>query len=49
MVYTKRVRFKLERRNKCLTLRVMKAWPKLPRVVVDVPSLEPLQIGLSVL
>ena len=32
-------RFRLDRRKKCFTVRVVKPWPRLPREVVDAPSL----------
>jgi len=40
-------RFKLDRRKKCFTLRVVKHWHKLLREVVDGPSLETFQVRLD--
>jgi len=36
----KKVRFRLDIREKVFTMRVVKHWKRLPRVVVDVTSLE---------
>ncbi|KAK4825070.1 LOW QUALITY PROTEIN: hypothetical protein QYF61_023074, partial [Mycteria americana] len=38
-------RSRLEIRKKCFTLRVVRHWPRLPREVVDAPSLETFQVG----
>ncbi|KAK4822951.1 hypothetical protein QYF61_024248 [Mycteria americana] len=38
-------RFRLDRRRKFFTMRVMKHWHRLPGEVVDAPSLETFQIG----
>ncbi|KAK4825324.1 LOW QUALITY PROTEIN: hypothetical protein QYF61_026843 [Mycteria americana] len=40
-------RSRLEIRKKCFTLRVVRHWPRLPREVVDAPSLEPFQVRLA--
>ncbi|KFM03005.1 hypothetical protein AS27_15505, partial [Aptenodytes forsteri] len=34
-------------RKKCFTLRVVKQWHRLPREVVDAPSLETFQVRLD--
>ncbi|KFQ70472.1 hypothetical protein N335_02735, partial [Phaethon lepturus] len=36
-------RFRLDLRKNFFTTRVVKPWPRLPREVVDAPSLEPFQ------
>jgi len=40
-------RFRLDRRNKFVMLRVVKPCPRLPREVVDAPSLEPFQARMD--
>ncbi|KFQ66127.1 hypothetical protein N335_01946, partial [Phaethon lepturus] len=40
-------RFRLNIIKKCFTLRVVKPWPRLPREVVDAPSLETSQVRLD--
>ena len=40
-------RFRLDTRKKLFTLRVMKPWPRLPREVVDAPSLEIFKVRLD--
>ena len=40
-------RFRLEIRKKFFTMRVVKPWPRLPREVVDAPSLETFQARLD--
>ncbi|KFQ82486.1 hypothetical protein N335_11342, partial [Phaethon lepturus] len=40
-------RFQLDVRKKCFTMRVLKPWPRLPREVVDAPSLETSQARLD--
>ncbi|KFQ66462.1 hypothetical protein N335_12482, partial [Phaethon lepturus] len=43
----KESRFRLDRRKKCFTMRVVKPWPRLPREVVGAPSLETFQVRLD--
>ncbi|KFM04813.1 hypothetical protein AS27_09268, partial [Aptenodytes forsteri] len=43
----KGVRFRLDLRKKLFTLRVVKHWHRLPRLVVDAPSLELFQVRLD--
>ena len=40
-------RFRLDLRKKFITMRVVKPWHRLPREVVDAPSLETLKAGLD--
>ncbi|KFQ67008.1 hypothetical protein N335_11391, partial [Phaethon lepturus] len=40
-------RFQLDLRKKFFTMRVVKPWPRLPREVVDAPSLEIFQVRLD--
>jgi len=43
----KKGRFRLDIRKKFFTIRVVKPWHRLPRVVVDAPSLETFQARLD--
>jgi len=43
----KEQRFRLDLRQKFFTLRVVRPWPRLPRQVVDAPSLETSQARLD--
>ncbi|KFQ74231.1 hypothetical protein N335_11594, partial [Phaethon lepturus] len=43
----KKGRLRLSRRKKFFTMRVVKPWPRLPREVVDAPSLETCQVRLD--
>ncbi|KFO88225.1 hypothetical protein N320_11324, partial [Buceros rhinoceros silvestris] len=43
----KRGRFRLDIRKKFFTVKVVKHWHRLPREVVDAPSLEPLKARLN--
>ena len=40
-------RFRLDRRKKCFMLRVVGCWHKLPREMVDAPSLETFKARLD--
>ncbi|KFQ79522.1 hypothetical protein N335_01219, partial [Phaethon lepturus] len=41
------VRFQLDKEEMFHTLRVVKPWPRLPREMVDAPSLETFQVRLD--
>jgi len=43
----KQGRYRLDKRNKFFILRVVKPWPRLPREVVDAPSLETFKARLD--
>ena len=43
----KEVRIRLDIRKTCCTLRVVRHWPRLPREVVDAPSLETFKLRLD--
>ncbi|KFQ68774.1 hypothetical protein N335_05803, partial [Phaethon lepturus] len=43
----KKRRFRLDIKQKCFTMRVVKHCPRLPREVVDAPSLETFQVRLD--
>ncbi|KFQ72052.1 hypothetical protein N335_00677, partial [Phaethon lepturus] len=40
-------RFRLDIKKKRFTMRVVKPWHRLPREVVDAPSLETFKVGLD--
>ncbi|KFQ70430.1 hypothetical protein N335_13233, partial [Phaethon lepturus] len=40
-------RFRQDRRKKCFTMKVVKHWPRLPREIVDAPSLATFQVRLD--
>ena len=40
-------KFRLDRRKKLFTMRVVKHWKRLPREVVDAPSLATFQVRLD--
>ncbi|KFQ70440.1 hypothetical protein N335_13579, partial [Phaethon lepturus] len=40
-------RFRLDTRKKFFTMRVVNPWPRLPREVVDAPSLRTSQVRLD--
>ncbi|KFP65076.1 hypothetical protein N322_06252, partial [Cariama cristata] len=39
--------FRPDTRKKCLTMRMVKYWNRLPREVVDAPSLETFKVRLD--
>jgi len=39
-------KFRLAIRKKCFTMRVVKHWNRMPREVIDAPSLETFKVGL---
>ncbi|KFQ76359.1 hypothetical protein N335_11258, partial [Phaethon lepturus] len=43
----KESRFRLDRRKKFFTMRVVKHWHRFPKEVVDAPSLETFQVRLD--